>query len=238
MLALQPQQPAQPTRRAIPLSRSSSSLRKTAPAPTSTRQPFSSIQPGQPARDTDTLSALPAKVSRGQREEAPVRTRPSSTIAPQPPLAPSSRTVQSRQRVESKQEVRTEREAQQPEPQEDDKGKEQAAAKSSRNKLTDQWDEPPTQIRRGAVHLERGRLLGEVRDRSARRGRTKTPWLTARFLVGRLCEGLPVRRARRQVVQGHEGGPQAAAKVDQDQVQGASTCSSSSSATCLTSAFV
>ncbi|BGO99401.1 putative Protein serine/threonine kinase [Rhodotorula toruloides ATCC 204091] len=161
MLALQPQQPVQPTRRAIPLSRSSSSLRKTAPAPASTRQPLSSVQPGQPQRDTDTLSAYPAKVARGQREEASARTRPSSTIAPQPPLAPSTRTVQARQRVDSKHEVQTEREAEQPEPKEDDKGKEQAAAKSSRNKLTDQWDEPPAQIRRGAVHLERGRLLGE-----------------------------------------------------------------------------
>ncbi|BGP24299.1 hypothetical protein Rt10032_c03g1575 [Rhodotorula toruloides] len=161
MLALQPEQPVQSTRRALPLSRSSSSLRKIAPAPSSTRQPLSSIQPAQPTRGTDTLSVQPTKVARGQRDEARARTRPSSTIAPQPALAPSSRTVQSRQRTEHEHETHAEREVEEPERKEEDKGKEQAAAKSSRNKLTDQWDEPPAQIRRGAVFLERGRLLGE-----------------------------------------------------------------------------
>lgn len=165
MLALQPHQPAQSTRRAIPLSRSSSSLRRTAPAPA--RHPLSSIQPGQPARDADALPTHPAKAPRGQREDAPARTRPSSTIAPQPPLAPQSRTAQSRQRAEQKHEPPREHEPEQPAPAEDDKGKEPAAAKSSRNKLTDQWDEPPAQIRRGDVFLERGRLLGEVRTRPA-----------------------------------------------------------------------
>lgn len=44
-----------------------------------------------------------------------------------------------------------------------------AAAAPSRAKLTEQWGEPPSQIRREGQWLQRGELLGEVRTLSCLR---------------------------------------------------------------------
>ncbi|GAA5885683.1 hypothetical protein JCM6882_007526 [Rhodosporidiobolus microsporus] len=156
-----PRHPADPlaplsssSRQAVPLSRSSS---------TRTRQPLGNIQ----VPFTHPHAAAP----------------PHTVRDPSPPLhhkrdrAPSSAMVDAaapppRQRISSsdKERMRAQQQQQQAEQQQQHQGaqgdqqqqqQKAAAAPPSRAKLTEQWGEPPQQIRRDSVWLQRGDLLGE-----------------------------------------------------------------------------
>ncbi|GAA5830766.1 hypothetical protein JCM11251_001067 [Rhodosporidiobolus azoricus] len=138
-------QPSSSSAAGVPLSRSHSAARP--------RPPLGTIQP--PAQTTRDPSPSLAHTKKERT------TAPSSTMVDA--LPPRQRAASQAEREQRRH--RQQRQEQEPQQQQAQQGEEQkpvaAAAAPSRAKLTEQWGEPPRQIRRDNAWLQRGDLLGE-----------------------------------------------------------------------------